>query len=90
MNLPGAEERWAAEQRTRVLADRQLSAADKGCLNLFTGVGVEAREALVPSHGRLDYLLYVDARAVGVDDEPESPALDGAEWRSAMRPGWLR
>jgi len=79
----------AAEQRARVLIDRQLRAAgwevqDRNQANLsFPGVAV--REAVMaPGHGRADYLLYVDKRAVGViEAKPEGTTLSGVEWQSA-------
>jgi type I site-specific restriction endonuclease len=64
--------RLAAEQHARVLIDHQLAAAgwlvqDRKQLNLFAGDGVVVRETIMaPGHGRADYLLYVDKRAVGV------------------------
>ena len=81
----------AAEQRARVLIDRQL--ADAGWnvqhtqeLNLFAGQGVAVREAVMAAgHGRADYLLYVEQRAVGViEAKPEGVPLSGVEWQSAM------
>lgn len=66
------EDRLAAEQRARVLIDRQLADAgwvvqDKKDLNLFGRVGVAVREVVMAKgHGRADYLLYVDQSAVGV------------------------
>jgi len=83
--------RLAAEQRARVLIDRQLLAAgwdvqDRSRTNLFAGPGVAVREAIMASgHGRADYLLYVDKRAVGViEAKPEGTPLSGVEWQSAM------
>jgi len=61
-----------AEQRARVLIDRQLADAgwlvqDRKDLNLFAGPGVAVREVVMkPGHGRADYLLYIDRQAVGV------------------------
>ncbi len=82
--------RLTAEQRARVLIDRQLAAAgwlvqDRGELNLYAGDGVAGREAIMaPGHGRADYLLYVDKRAVGViEAKPVGTALSGVEWQSA-------
>ena len=55
----------AAEQRARVLIDRQLvdagwSVQDKKDLNLFAAQGVACREVVMKQgHGRADYLLYV-------------------------------
>ena len=83
--------RLAAEQRARVLIDRQLSDAgwavqDKKDLNLFAGDGVACREAVMKAgHGRADYLLYVDTKVVGViEAKPEGTTLSGIEWQSAM------
>ncbi len=53
----------AAEQRARVLIDRQLTDAgwhvqDRKDLNLFAGQGVAVRETIMkPGRGRADYLL---------------------------------
>jgi len=81
----------AAEQRARVLIDRQLADAGwyvqhKKDLNLFAGPGVAVREVIMAvGHGRADYLLYVDQRAVGViEAKPEGMPLSGVEWQSAM------
>ncbi|MBB3325739.1 type I restriction endonuclease subunit R [Microlunatus antarcticus] len=81
----------AAEQRARVLIDGQLSAAgwsvqDRAAMNLFAGPGVAVRETIMTKgHGRADYLLYVDKRAVGViEAKPEGTTLSGVEWQSAM------
>ena len=83
--------RLAAEQRARVLIDRQLEAAgwgvqDKADLNLFAGSGIAVRESIMrPGHGRADYLLYVDKAAVGViEAKPEGTTLSGVEWQSTM------
>ena len=81
----------AAEQRARVLIDRQLvdagwSVQDKKDLNLFAAQGVACREVVMKQgHGRADYLLYVDKRVVGViEAKPEGTTLSGVEWQSAM------
>jgi len=85
------EARLAAEKRARVLIDRQLADAgwsvqDRKNLNLFAGQGIAVRETIMkPGHGRADYLLYVDQRAVGViEAKPEGTPLSGVEWQSAM------
>jgi len=84
-------EELAAEQRARRLIDGQLTAAGwqvqhRKDLNLFAGPGVAVREAVMATgHGRADYLLYVDQRAVGViEAKPEGTLLTGVEWQSAM------
>ena len=88
--------RLAAEQRARVLIDGQLSDAgwvvqDRRKMNLFAGQGVAVREVVMASgHGRADYLLYVDQKAVGViEAKPVGTTLSGVEWQSAMYAGGL-
>jgi type I restriction enzyme R subunit len=83
--------RLAAEQRARVLIDSQLTAAgwlvqDVAGMELRREGGVAVREVvLAPGHGRVDYLLYVDRRVVGVlEAKPEGTSLSGVEWQSAM------
>jgi len=85
------DDRIAAEQRARVLIDRQLTEAgwvvqDKRNLNLFAGQAVAVREVIMAKgHGRADYLLYVDQKAVGViEAKPQGTPLSGVEWQSAM------
>ncbi len=85
------DSRLAAEQRARVLIDDQLAAAgwlvqDRKQLNLFAGLGVAVREAIMAKgYGRADYLLYVGKRAVGViEAKPVGTTLSGVEWQSAM------
>jgi type I restriction enzyme, R subunit len=85
------EDRLAAEQRARVLIDRQLTDSgwlvqDRNDLNLFADQGVAVREVIMAKgHGRADYLLYVDQLAVGViEAKPQGTPLSGVEWQSAM------
>jgi hypothetical protein len=85
------EDRLAAEQRARVLIDRQLTDAgwvvqDRKDLNLFAGQGIAVREVIMAKgYGRADYLLYVDQLAVGViEAKPAGTPLSGVEWQSAM------
>ena len=90
--LPWASEvALAAEQRARALIDAQLVAAgwvvqDRKAMNLYAGRGVAVRETVMAAgHGRADYLLYVDQRAVGViEAKPVGTPLTGIEWQSAM------
>ena len=89
--------RLAAEERARVLIDRQLedagwSVQDAKQLNLFQSQGVAVREAVMASgHGRADYLLYVDKRVVGViEAKPVGTTLAGVEWQSAVYADGLR
>ena len=81
----------AAEQRARVLIDRQLADAgwsvqDKKSLNLIAHQGVACREVVMKAgYGRVDYLLYVDRKVVGViEAKPVGTTLSGVEWQSAV------
>jgi type I restriction enzyme R subunit len=85
------EDRLAAEQRARVLIDRQLSDAgwvvqDKKDVNLFADQGVAVRDVIMAKgHGRADYLISVDRLAVGViEAKPQGTPLSGVEWQSGM------
>ena len=91
MNTGNDDPKLAAEQRARVLIDRQLvdagwSVQDKKDLNLFAAEGVVCREVVMKQgHGRTDYLLYVDKKVVGViEAKPQGATLSGVEWQSAM------
>jgi type I restriction enzyme, R subunit len=91
MDDTSGSDRLAAEQRARAVIDRQLVAAgwavqDRSELNLFAGQGVALREVVMATgHGRADYLLHVDKRAVGViEAKPSGTTLSGVEWQSAM------
>ncbi len=66
--------------------DSALAAAgwvvqDHGGMNLGAGKGVAVREfALAPGHGKADYLLFLDRKAVGVlEAKPEGHTLSGVE-----------
>lgn len=78
------------EAKARVEIDRMLAAAgwvvqsaDK--VNLRASLGVAIREfVLKQPHGRVDYLLFVDGRAVGfAEAKKEGEPLIGVEWQSA-------
>lgn len=72
------------ELETRKEIDRQLIAAgwvvqDEERANLYAGTGVALREVSL-ANGRADYLLYVDAKLVGViEAKREGTAPRGAE-----------
>jgi type I restriction enzyme R subunit len=79
-----------AEARARVEIDRQLVACgwvvqDRKDLNLYAGQGVAVREFIMATgHGRADYLLFVDGKAVGaVEAKPSGTPLAGVESQSA-------
>jgi len=87
------EERLAAEQRARVLIDRQLTdagwvAQNRKNLNLFASQGVAVREVIMAkSHGRADYLICVDQKAVEViEAKPAGTTLSGWSGRARCMP----
>ncbi|AOW89098.1 DEAD/DEAH box helicase [Streptomyces olivaceus] len=95
MNSKDHESRLPAEARARLLIDQQLTAAgwavqDRKAMNLFAGElgvhGVAVREVVMaPGHGRVDYLLYVEKKVVGViEAKPQGTPLSGVEWQSTM------
>jgi type I restriction enzyme R subunit len=78
------------EAKARVKIDEMLLAAgwliqSAASVNLVAGRGVAVREfVLKPPHGRVDYLLYVDARVAGtVEAKSEGATLIGVEPQSA-------
>lgn len=80
-----------AEQRARLKIDAQLKAAgwhvsDVAHLDLIHHPSCAVREVVMkPGSGRVDYLLYVDRRIVGViEAKPEGHTLSGVEWQSAI------
>ena len=97
MDDAAGDQRLAAEQRARAKIDQQLAAAgwsvqDLRSMNLFATQGVAVREVtMAQGHGRADYLLYLDKRAVGVvEAKPEGTPLSGVEWQSAKYAVGLR
>src|SRR5215210_1087530 len=79
-----------AEARARVEIDRQLVACGwlvqaRNAMNLYAAQGVAVREFIMASgHGRADYLLFVDSKAVGaVEAKPSGTPLAGVEPQSA-------
>jgi type I restriction enzyme R subunit len=78
------------EDRARVDIDRQLTQAgwvvqDADKTDLHAGRGVAIREfPLARGHGKADYLLYVDRKAVGaVEAKKQGTTLTGVEIQSA-------
>jgi type I restriction enzyme, R subunit len=78
------------EAKARVEIDRMLAASgwtvqSAAKVNLRATLGVAVREfVLKKPHGRVDYLLFVDGRAVGVvEAKKEGEPLIGVEWQSA-------
>lgn len=81
----------AAEARARVEIDRMLQAAGwavqhKDSVNLGAALGVAVREfTMLEGHGRADYLLFVDRKAVGVvEAKPAGAVLANVEPQAEM------
>ena len=77
------------EQQARVQIDNLLEKAgwavqDRHAVSLYAGRGVAVREfGLKPGHGTVDYLLYIDQKAVGVvEAKPVGHTLTGVETQS--------
>src|SRR5678816_3678712 len=78
-----------AEARARVEIDRQLAVCgwavqDRAAMNLYAAQGVAVREFIMATgHGRADYLLFVDGKAVGaIEAKPSGTPLAGVEPQS--------
>ena len=79
-----------AEARARVEIDRQLVACgwlvqNRTEMNLYAGQGVAVREFIMAAgHGRADYVLFIDQKAVGaIEAKPSGVPLAGVEAQSA-------
>lgn len=78
------------EARARMQIDRMLAEAgwavqNHSGANTSASLGVAIREfVLDPPHGRADYLLFVDRRAVGViEAKKEGETLTGVAWQTS-------
>jgi type I restriction enzyme R subunit len=85
-----ADSYLTAEARARVEIDRQLQACgwvvqDRDDMNLYAAHGVAVREFIMaPGHGRADYLLFIDGKAVSaIEAKPSGTPLAGVEPQSA-------
>ena len=78
------------EEKARQQIDSDLercgwTVQDKSALNLSASRGVAVREVTMKrGHGEVDYLLYVDGKAIGIiEAKPEGWTLHGVEEQSA-------
>ena len=82
-----------AEARARVEIDGQLvecgwAVQDRKAMNLYAGQGVAVREFIMAAgHGRADYLLFIDQKAVGAI---EAKAVGNAARRCGAAVGQVR
>ena len=74
-------EEQAREQIDRLLTESGWVVQNAKETNLYAGLGVAVREfVLKDDHGRADYLLYINRRAVGVvEAKPAGHTLSGVE-----------
>ena len=79
------------EEQARVLIDEQLVRAgwhvcNRNEIELVNHAGTAVREVIMDSgHGRVDYLLYLGTRVVGViEAKPVGTPLTGVEWQSSQ------
>jgi type I restriction enzyme R subunit len=89
--VPVTDQQLPAEARARALIDDQLRRAgwyvcDRKDIDLVNYQGVAVRERMMaPGHGRVDYLLFVDRRVVGIiEAKPVGTTLAGVQWQSSM------
>src|SRR5438045_904247 len=76
------------EQRARQRIDQQLEVSgwivqDYRAMNISAGLGIAVREFPLKD-GHADYMLYADARAIGViEAKPKGHTLTGVETQSS-------
>src|SRR4030095_3236589 len=80
--MPSPEE-LAREKIDKILADCGWIIQSRNTINLSAGRGVAIREALLKGRDEVDYLLFVDGKAIGtVEAKPEGYTLTGVEEQS--------
>src|SRR5881409_3135407 len=80
--MPSPEE-LARENIDKLLTACGWKIQNRGSINLSAGQGVAIREALLKDRDEVDYLLFVDGKAIGtVEAKPEGYTLTGIEEQS--------
>src|SRR5256714_13839943 len=80
--MPSPEE-LAREKIDRLLTECGWILQNRSTINLSAGQGVAIREALLKDRDEVDYLLFVDGKAIGtVEAKPEGFTLTGVEEQS--------
>src|SRR5437870_3317526 len=80
--MPTPEE-LAREKIDKLLSDCGWVIQNRGSINLSAGRGVAIREALLKDRDEVDYLLFVDGKAIGtVEAKPQGHTLTGVEEQS--------
>src|SRR5437660_161805 len=80
--MPTPEE-LAREKIDKLLSDCGWVIQNRGSINLSAGRGIAIREALLKDRDEVDYLLFVDGKAIAtVEAKPEGFTLTGVEEQS--------
>jgi type I restriction enzyme R subunit len=80
--MPSPEE-LAREKIDKLLTECGWIIQDRSTINLSAGRGIAVREALLKDRDEVDYLLFVDGKAIGtVEAKPEGYTLTGVEEQS--------
>src|SRR5205814_10526826 len=82
--MPSLEE-LAREKIDKLLTECGRSLQNRSTINLSAGQGIAIREALLKDRDEVDYLLFVDGKAIGTAEaKPEGFALTGVEEQSGQ------
>src|SRR5438309_1334730 len=80
--MPSPEE-LAREKIDKLLTDCGWIVQNRSTINLSASRGIAIREALLKDRDEVDYLLFVDSKAIGsVEAKPEGHTLTGVEEQS--------
>src|SRR5438309_7546397 len=80
--MPSPEE-LAREKIDKLLTECGWILQNRSTINLSAGQGIAIREALLKDRDEVDYLLFVDGKAIGtVEAKPEGHTLIGVEEQS--------
>src|SRR6059058_446466 len=80
--MPSPEE-LAREKIDKLLTEFGWILQNRSTINLSEGQGIAIREALLKDRDEVDYLLFVDGKAIGtVEAKPEAHTLIGVEEQS--------
>src|SRR5207248_10319832 len=80
--MPSPEE-LACEKIDKLLAECGWTIQNRSTINFSAARGVAIREALLKGRDEVDYLLFVDGKAIGtVEAKPEGHTLIGVEEQS--------
>jgi type I restriction enzyme, R subunit len=80
--MPSPED-LAREKIDKLLTECGWTIQNRSTINLNAARGVAIREALLKDRDEVDYLLFVDGKAIGtVEAKPEGHTLTGVEEQS--------